>query len=422
MEWYRVCELIPDGVSTMSKMPCRHVDGFYPKFIQRARGAYLHANNREYIDYEMGLGAVLLGHADKHVTGAAYTQMLEGTIYGAPSELEGQLAEKLVQIVPSAQMVRFTVTGSEACQAAVKLARAYTGRQRVISSGYHGWHSMFSAGTPHSAGCLDAEKVLLQTFEYNDLEGFQNLLAAKSRAPIAACIIEPVVLEPPKRGFLRGIRDLCTEHGIVLIFDEVVTGFRWPGWTAQAHYEITPDLTCLGKAMANGVTPISAVCGKAEIMALCKEEKGCFISSTYGANPLALAAALATIRTLDEFGSIAQIWSYGERLMAEFEQAVQSLELRSVAIRGFPCRNYFQFPSEAHLSLFWQECLRHGVWLGYAQFVSAAHGQKELDDTVLAMRQALDVVKRNWKEPEKALEGKVAQATFRMREAQQESA
>jgi glutamate-1-semialdehyde 2,1-aminomutase len=412
MDWKRRCEFIPDGCSTMSKQPCRYVEGVYPQEIGWAQGAYIGRLDLDtkWIDYTLGLGTVILGHNYERVRRAVAQQLAHGTIYGLPCPQEAELAQKLVSIIPGAEMVRFTNTGSEADHAAVKIARAVTGRERVACCGYHGWFSWYSAQSAHSLGCTADERQQIQSFIYNDLASLEKLFASGPK--LAAVIMEPYVFDTPKPGFLEGVRDLCTKSGTVLIFDEVVTGFRTPGWTASAHYGITPDLTCLGKCMSNGVVPISVVCGKRDLMMVLT--KGCFVSGTFAANPLACTVALETISVIEDVGAIAHIWSYGDRLKAHFDQIVNAQGLAGVAMDGQSCRSRFHFPTPEHLSLFWQECLKQGVFFGYAQFISYSHQQVEFDKTVIAMGRALDAVARNWNDPLKALQGKPAQATFRM--------
>lgn len=411
MDWKRRCELIPDGCSTMSKMPSRYVEGFTPTEWEGAHGARCLAGGKEYIDYTLGLGAVILGYGDLRLREEFIRQYDAGTPFSCPAHAEGELAERIAEIVPSAQMVRFVNTGTEACLAAVKIARAATGRERVLCCGYHGWAPWYSAQTPHAAGCTEAEKQQVTSFLYNNLASLDRAIKA---GPLpAAVILEPVVFDPPRAGFLQGLRALCDRTGTVLIFDEVVTGLRMPGLTAQRHYDVTSDLTCLGKCITNGVTPMGVVCGRRDLMEVLG--KGCFVSSTFAANPLACRMALATICWVEELGVVSAIWDYGEQFAAAFGRIADKAGLgREVSIRGLPCRTFFEFPTEAHKGLFWQECAKNGVWFGYAQFVSYAHGQAELDQTEIAMKQAMSTVAKHWDDPGGALEGRPPEATFRL--------
>lgn len=413
MDWKRRCELIPDGCSTMSRMPSRHVDGFYPKTWQASHGAYCVADGKEYVEYTEGLGPVILGHASPLLREAYIDQYDKGTVYGAPCDWEAELAEKLHNLIPSADMVRFVNTGTEACMAAIKVARAATGRERIVCCGYHGWAPWYSAQSPHNAGCTEAEKGQIRSFTFNDLESFQK--AVNEGDVPAAVIMEPYVYEQPDQAFLRGIRRACDLLGMVLIFDEVVTGFRTPGLTAQKCFHVPVDLTCLGKSITNGVIPMGVLCGRKKYMEMLTERKGCFVSGTFAANPLACRMALETIRRVEELGVVQCIWNTGKQFRARFEAIVEKEGLTGqVSLRGAPCRTIFEFPTPEHKALFWQECCRNSVWFGAAQFVSYAHEAKELDITENAMRRAMDIVRQNWGHPALKLEGVVPQATFRM--------
>lgn len=401
MNWDRTCELIPDGVQTMSKMPERHVRGIYPKYIISAKGAYMYCDNEgPYLDYPMGLGAVILGHAHPEVTVAIKQQADEGTIYSLSSPKETELAELLCDIIPSAEMCRFLKTGSEATSAAIKIARTYTNRKKVIACGYHGWHDWYSS-TFKPAGTVDRHVIQLP---YNDLEAFRK----KINKSIAAVIMEPFVYDEPKEGFLTGVRKACSDFGVVLIFDEIITAFRTKKLSAQAAFKQTPDLTCLGKAMANGL-PISCVCGRKDIMEVLT--KDCFVSSTFGGELLSIAAALKTIEIIQGKGHH-PIESMGFRVKEGFNRYAENYGLETCKCVGYPQRTKFEFPSDAHRSLFWQECLRWGVFFGYAQFVSYAHGVPEIDKTVAAMKHALDIL-RKYPDPMDALDGKVATPAIR---------
>jgi glutamate-1-semialdehyde aminotransferase len=382
-------------------MPSKHVDGVYPKYLEYGNGAYVYdVHGNEYIDYPCGLGAVLLGYAHPQVNEAVTKQIFDGVIFSLPHKKETLLAEKICELIPSAEMVRFLKTGSEATSAAIRIARAHTKRQRILCCGYHGWHDWYNWTTPKHKGVLLNQPV--QQLEFGNSELWDEYISND----VAAVIVEPYVLEKPN-GFLKDLRKLCDVSGTLLIFDEVVTGFRTKGFSAQKMFGVTPDLTCLGKAMANGF-PISAVCGRREIMV--ELEGDCFVSSTFGGELASIAAALATINVLETEPVIEHIWEYGQQLKENFNR----LWTEDVECIGYPPRTFFKFPTEAHKSLFWQECLRQGVLFGYAQFINYSHQAAELNKTTQAMRYAADVVKSNWADPAKALDGKPAEETFRL--------
>jgi glutamate-1-semialdehyde aminotransferase len=403
-DWQQTCKVIPNGVQTLSKMPSKHVDGVYPHYLERGLGARVYGTDgNDWVDYPCALGAVLLGYNYPPVSEAIKRQVDKGLIFSLPNKLETQLAEKICELIPSAEMCRFLKTGSEATSAAVRMARAYTGRSHVICCGYHGWHDWYNATTPKRKGVVGTS---CTQAKYNNLASFQGVFNLHS-GNVAAVIIEPYVLEEPKDGFLEKLREMCDKYGALLIFDEVVTGFRTKGFSAQKMFGVTPDLTCLGKAMANGM-PISVVCGRREVMV--ELEGDCFVSSTFGGELASIAAALATIGVLEREPVIDSIWDYGQRLKVEFNR----LWIGNAECIGYPPRTFFNFPTEAHKSLFWQECLKQGVLFGYAQFINYSHQAGELNDTLSAMKYAADVVKSNWTDPLKALEGKPAEQTFRL--------
>lgn len=401
MNWLRTTKVIPDGVQTLSKMPERHVNGVYPKYIESGMGAYIKCGEKRYIDFPMGLGTVILGHANPDVNLAVKKRLDSGTIFSLPNYMETELAERIVDIIPSAEQCRFLKTGSEATSAAIKIARTYTNRKKIVACGYHGWHDWYSS-TCKPAGTVDRHVIQLP---YNDLESFTKKVTDKT----AAVIMEPYVYEEPKKGFLEAIRKLCTEKGVVLIFDECVTGLRTKKLSAQALFKVTPDLTCLGKAMANGL-PMSCICGKKDLMDVLT--KDCFVSSTFGGDLVGIAAALKTIDFIARKGSH-HLEIMGHKLKEAFNRYAENAGLFDCRCVGYPQRTKFEFPTDAHRSLFWQECLGQGVFFGYAQFVSYAHHMPEMDKTVAAIRHAMSILRKNKDNPLVALRGEVATPALR---------
>jgi glutamate-1-semialdehyde aminotransferase len=405
--WEHQKEVTPCGCQTLSKMDCRHVNGVYPKFLHRGDGAYVYDNEgNKYIDFPLGLGPILLGHNHPVVNRAIQNQLTLGACLSLPNPLEADVADKIINLIPSAQTVRFLKTGSEATSAAIKIARAFTGRDRIICCGYHGWHDWYNCTTPKSNGVPEVMKSLCKQAQYNNMLGFERHINTKT----AAIILEPYVLDAPEDGFLQKVADLCQANGALLIFDEVVTGLRTPQGSAQKFFGITPDLTCLGKALGNGM-PISAVCGRKEIMEVL--EGDCFVSSTFGGELLSLAAANAVL----DFAVKNQVWDAindaGQTLKNTFNATCQKLGL-DAHCKGYPNRTFFVFPTEEHKSLFWQECLYRGVLFGYAQFISYSHTPQVMDEACTVVRDSLEIVRQHWDDPKSALNGKVAQATFRL--------
>lgn len=413
MNWTQTLRVIPNGVQTESKMPSRHVEGVYPKYIDKGDGAYIWSGDKKYIDYPCGLGAILLGHNHTEVNSAVFGQMQKGLLFPLPHWKETQLAEKLVDIVPSYEMVRFVKTGSEACSAAVKIARCYTERDIVLCCGYHGWHDWYNVTTDKCAGVPRQMGTFNFQFQYNDIKEATKLFD-KYKHRIAAVIMEPYILDPPKDDFLKKIRKLCTSNESLLIFDEVVTGMRTPGYTAQKYFGVMPDLTTLGKALGNGF-PIGVVGGKKEVMEVLEEK--CFISSTFGGELASVSAALAVLDFIEKDGTIAKIETYGQQM----KQWFNSKSNDDCECIGYPCRTFFKFPTEDMKSLFWQECLREGVFFGYAQFISGAHGRRELDDTLAAISRGLYMCNKYKDNPKDGLKGVPAGSTNRLQEKENET-
>jgi len=418
MNWDETLKVIPDGVQTLSKMPSKHVNRVYPKYIDKAEGAYVWCGDKKYIDYPLGLGPIVLGHANTYVNRAIVDQLNNGIVYSLPSKKETELANKICDLIPCAEKVRFVKTGSEATTAAVKIARAYTKRNKVLCCGYHGWHDWFSIVNEKKDGIPRIIANLSCKFKYNDIDDFRKKLGKKENCKVAAVIMEPYILEEPNDNYLHDIRRICTDYGIVLIFDEIVTAFRTKKFSAQAYYGVTPDLTTLGKAMANGM-PMGCVCGKAKIMDVLLGD--CFVSSTFGGELASISAAIATIDFMQSHNVIDQIWKMGERFKSLFKTITDSMGLSDkVYLKGLPPRTYFVFPSPEHKALFWQECLYRGVLLGYAQFISYSHTLPVIDETIQAMRGAMKIVRKYWDDPRAALKGDLPEETFRLPEMKNE--
>ncbi len=298
--------LIPGGVNSPVRA-FRGVGGT-PLFISKGEGAYLiDADNRRYVDLIMSWGPLVLGHAAPSVVEAISKQALLGTSYGAPTGLETELAKLVQSFMPSLEMLRFVSSGTEATMSALRLARAFTNREKIVkfSGHYHGHadallvqagSGVATLGLPDSPGVTKGAAQDTITIPWNNLEAVKNALESAS---IAAVILEPVVgnmgFVPPLPGFLQGVRDLCTAHGTVLIFDEVMTGFRVARGGAQEHFGVKPDLTCLGKVIGGGL-PVGCYGGKREIMMNVAPAGKMYQAGTLSGNPLAMSAGLATLR------------------------------------------------------------------------------------------------------------------------------
>ncbi len=407
MQWSDMIKVLPEGVNTLSKRPSVHVEGVYPKFIIKGDGCNVwDENGKKYIDFPCSLGAVVLGHNNEPINKAIRDVITKGTLFSLEHPKVGELAELISGLIPSMETMRFLKTGSESCSAAVRIARAFTGRDPIICCGYHGWHEWINCTTPKNAGSVQQD---VTSVEWGDLKNLERLLEVKKPA---AFITEPYIYatEPEIEKWLKESRRLCTVHGTLLIFDENVTGFRTKKLTAQNYWNVKPDLTCLGKAMANGI-PMACVGGRRDVMKVLEDD--CFVSSTFGGDLIGIVAAIAAITQLKQSATIAHIWQMGAKLKTSFNNVAKSFILEGVRCIGLPPRTHFLFPTSAHKSLFWAECLKKGVFFGHAQFASFAHNQFDVDTACAAMSHALKIVMKNWKDPEAVLGGKPAAETLR---------
>jgi len=414
----RADAVVPGCSQTFSKAPSQFVQGVAPVFLERGQGCRVwDVDGHEYIDYAMGLGAVILGYGDPDVTRAVERQARQGEIFSLPHPLEVEVAERLVTLFPCAEMARFGKNGSDATSGAVRLARACTGRDVIACAGYHGWQDWFIGTTTRSRGVPSAVRELTVPFRYNDVDSLARVFT-EHPGRVAAVILEPVGVEEPRDGFLEAVRALTKREGAVLIFDEILTGFRLARGGAQEYYGVIPDLACVGKAMGNGY-PISAVVGPRALMRLFDE---IFYSFTFGGDAVALAAARATIERIAETNVIGQLWNRGRQLQDGFNVLARELRVSQLTrCIGLPPRTVFTFHDETGgeslllKSLFQQECIKRGVLLSAGQNLALAHGETEVDQTLRVYRAALEVLARAVAsgEPARWLEGTPVEPVFR---------
>ena len=397
--------LIPGGCHTYAKGDDQFPE-LAPAFIQRGCGCHVwDIDGNEFIEYGMGLRAVTLGHAYPAVLDAVRRQLELGTNFTRPSPIEVECAQAVLAVIEGADQIKFTKDGSTANTAAVKLARAYTGRDLVAFCGDHPFFSYddwFIGKTPMNAGIPRAISHLSLTFHYNDLDSVRRLFD-EHPGEIACVILEPARDVDPADGFLQKTKELCHRHGAVFILDENITGFRWHLGGAQKYYDIVPDLSTFGKAMANGFA-LSALAGKRELMELGgihhDQERVFLLSTTHGAETQALAAAIATIEVYENEPVIDHLHRQGARLARGFRQASRFHGLSEyVNVTGKECNlAYFTRdpdgnPSQAFRSLFLQELIKRGV-LAPSLVVSYSHSDQDIDRTIDAIHGALTVYKQ----------------------------
>ncbi|MBM3132192.1 MAG: aminotransferase class III-fold pyridoxal phosphate-dependent enzyme [Chloroflexi bacterium] len=413
----RAEQLIPALSQTFSKSPRYLVKGVYPVYVSRGTGSRVFdVDGNEYIDYIVGLGAVSLGYAYPDVDRAIVKQLKDGISFSLPHPLEVDLAELLVELLPCAEMVRFSKTGSDVTSAAIRAARAYTGREKVAYCGYHGWHEWYSVTTTRNKGIPVGLKDLVMSFQYNDIGSLEELFR-KNPDQIAAVIMEAAVLEPPKDGYLGKVKELTHRNGAILIFDEIVTGFRMSLGGAQEYFGVTPDMATFGKGMANGM-PLSAVVG---CKALMKEFEEVFFSTTFGGETLSLAAAIATIEVFRNKRAVDHIWRIGMMLREGFDGIRRSLDIDARFV-GFPCHQTLVIKdtngaeSPEVKSLFMQEMVKRGVLVHSGTVdLCLSHSEEDVARTLEAGEDALRIVRdamANGSVLEK-LEGEVFQRVFK---------
>jgi glutamate-1-semialdehyde aminotransferase len=389
--WERALRVIPLGTQTLSKAPSQFVDGVSPKFLARGKGSHVwDVDGNEYIDYPMALGPILLGYDHPAVTAAVVAQVREGTTFTLMHPLEVEVAEAIVDVIPCAEKVRFAKNGADATGGAIRAARALTGREHVIATGYHGYHDWYIASTELRKGIPLLHRELIHPVAFGDLAALAAELDRRD-GEVAAIIMELPATEPPA-GYLQAAIDLTHRHGAIFVLDEIVTGFRYALGGAQELYGITPDLACFGKGMANGY-PLAVVAGSDEAMSAFDE---IFFSMTYSGETVSLAAARATLEVLRAEPVLEHIWETGRRLRAGLlelgEQATFAL-----ALVGNPPRSAMTFalepggpPHDLLRAIFLQETHKRGVLFGVPIFPTYAHGAEDLRQTLDAVEAAFE--------------------------------
>lgn len=375
----RALDCIAQGYLTNSKRPESLVKGVYPTHLKRGHGCHVwDYEGKKYVDFITGLGTNIIGYSNERVNLAIAEQMIDGASLSFGTMKEIEAAEKVKETMPFIDCVKFLKTGTEACLAAVKIARGFTGRSLVLSEGYHGWSDGFVSLTPPATGCVPGQMELLKD----------------SRSKIkdaAAVIVEPVMTDASKARieWLYELKDECKKHGTLLIFDEVITGYRFPRFSVSSYFGIEPDLIVLGKAIANGM-PLAAVGGKYAVM----NGSDYFVSSTYAGETLSLVAAIKTMTLLQTKYDLSDLWERGQRFIDSFNEFWPSM----LKIEGYPTRGVFVGDSFTK-ALFFQEACNAGLLFGPSFFFNfplaeeASNALNTIKDIFMKLRTGSVVLK-----------------------------
>ncbi len=393
----RLHQVVPGGSHTYARGSDQYPDGAAPVLTHGSGARVWDVDGREYVEYGMGLRSVTLGHGYRPVVDAVTAAISRGSNFSRPTELELEAAETFLRLVPTADMVKFAKNGSDTTTAALRLARAFTGRDvvAICRQPFFSVDDWFIAGTEMSAGTGRGATEHTVGFDYNDLDSLETALAGDD---VACVFLEAATgAAEPAPGFLAGVRESCDRHGTLLVLDEMITGFRWSASGAQHVYGVTPDLSCWGKAMGNGF-PVSALAGRREVMELgglgTDADRVFLLSTTHGPETGGLSAFLAVEEAYRTTDPVGRMEAAGRRLAEGVRRVAAASGLADhVTVSGRPSCLVFGTrdpegrPSQAWRTLFLQELVRHGV-LGQSFIVSAAHTDADVDHTIAAVEQA----------------------------------
>ena len=392
----REMKVSPLAAQTFSKSYRYFCRGIAPSYMDHGEGCYVYdVDGNKFIDYMCALGPITVGYNIPEVNEAVINQVKKFASGSLQSELEVELAEKLCQIVPCAEMVRFVKNGGDATTSAIRLARAYTGRDIVLMSGYHGMHDWSIGASDNHKGVPEAVRKLTINFSYNDLEDLENKLKANE---VAAVILEPIQSNGPKEGYLAGVKELAHKYGAILIFDEVVSGFRYALGGASELFHVTPDLAAFGKGMANGYA-ISAVAGRKDLLE--QIEHGVFVSTTFGGDSIPMAASLATIKILEQPGFYEKLTKVGEIQRNGIVELINKYNLNDVlSVSGMSAHAGVAFEGHGSLnyldiqSVYSQTMIENGILVFAIYNLSGSHTEKEAERYLDATDKAFALIRK----------------------------
>ena len=386
--------VIPLGSQTFSKSRTQYPVGVSPFFASKGSGSYLwDVDGNKYVDLVASLAAVTLGYGDTEINKAVKRQLKKGVSLSLSSKLETVVAEKIINLVPSAEMVRFAKNGSDATSAAVRIARYFTGRDHIISIGYHGWHDWYIGSTTRSMGVPSAVQALTLSARYNDLSHVENLFQ-EAKGDVAAVILEPMNSVDPAPGYLESLRNFCSSNNILLIFDEVITGFRFARGGAQELFGVTPDLSCFGKGIANGF-PISVIAGRRKIMEGFKEV---FFSGTFGGELLSLTAANVVLDKVRDNWVIPELYRVGQAIQQGLLGEISRNKYEFVNISGNPTWTFLNWTLSSDAlqnkvkTYFLQEMFKRGILVLSTNNVTTTLSQKDISKILTAYAEVFEAI------------------------------
>ena len=400
---------------TLAKGPGQFTKGVAPKYLQKGKGSHVwDVDGNEYIDFNSAIGPISLGYAYPVVDEAIKKQLEDGITFSLMHPLEVELSELIQEVIPNAEAVKISKTGADVCSAAVRVARSFTGRDKIFCCGYHGWHDWYIGITSRNSGIPEAIQNMTYTFEYNNIEAIIEALDED----VAAVILEPFIFEAPQNDFLQALAEACRENGTLLIFDEMWTGFRIALGGAQEYFNVVPDLAVYSKACANGM-PISLLTGRADVMELFNNEV--FSYTTFGGEVLSLAACIATIKEIRKKNVPKYLDEKGQIIKDGYNQIAQEFGMENLTkCVGYNCRTMVTFAPEAGnalevKALMQQEMIKRGIlWAGFHN-MCFSHSDEDLNYTLLAYREVMPIMKEaiESQNVKSYLKGEVLEAVFR---------
>ena len=407
----RAKKVVPHLTGTFSRAAPSYVEGVFPVYVQNAHGShFIDVDGNEYIDYVMALGPITLGYNYEPINQAIISQLKEGILFSLPHPIEVELSEKICNVIPHTEMVKFEKSGSNAVTGAVRAARSFTKRDKIAYCGSGGvWHDWQAAMVSRDSGVPKFNSELIKTFDYNDADGLEQIFE-DNKNEIAAVVLEPVIYEQPQNNFLNKVRQLTNQNDSVLVLDEIVTGFRFDLGGAQKYFNIKGDLVCFGKGMGNGL-PISCITGSSEFM---KPFDELWVSSTNNSENLSLAGTYAVIKEMQEKKTISHCWNIGKKLFDGWNQTVEKFNL-DAKMYGYPIRMHLKcFDSDKNeslslKSLLLQEMVKNGIFMSVlgSTFICYSHSEKDVENTLISLENACEFVTKNVKNEnyEEFLEG-----------------